>query len=156
MVTDRDYESIMAQLREVMPGLADQLDQEVRHGRAVTEKELRQEGRYEERASRLAAIELPALGKSDVAVIPYTNEERIELIREALITLAETMHATRQAALKTAIERGMELEIWFGDPELEAPSHIVLPEETAQAEATLQTVRELLVHDPETQPEAVL
>ncbi|MCW7942728.1 hypothetical protein AAW14_11940 [Streptomyces hygroscopicus] len=150
MVTAHDYESIMTRLREEMPSLADQLEQEVRHGRAVTEKELRQEGRYEERASRLAATELPALGKNDVAVIPYTDEERVELIREALVTLAETMYATRQTALKTAMGCGTELEIHFGDPELEVPSRIDLREETERARMVLQTVRELLIENPET------
>ncbi|MFJ5309957.1 hypothetical protein [Streptomyces sp. NPDC088350] len=148
------YESIMSQLWAEMPALADQLDQEVRHGRSVTEKELRHEGLYEERASRLAATELSALGKNDVAVIPYTDEERMELIRKALLTLAETMYRTRQAALKTAAQGAMELEIQFGDPDLEIPSRIDLQDETEQARIALQTVRELLAEDAETQSEA--
>lgn len=148
------YESIISQLWAEMPALADQLDQEVRHGRSVTEKELRHEGLYEERASRLAATELSALGKNDVAVIPYTDEERMELIRKALLTLAETMYRTRQAALKTAVQGAMELEIQFGDPDLEIPSRIDLQDETEQAHIALQTVRELLAEDAETQSEA--
>ncbi|WP_435284656.1 hypothetical protein [Streptomyces koelreuteriae] len=148
------YESIMSQLRAEMPTLADQLDQEVRHGRSVSEKELRHEGLYEERASRLAATELSALGKNDVAAVPYTDEECIELIRKALLTLAETMYRTRQAALKTAVEGEMELEIQFGDPELEMPSRCDLRDETEQARIVLQTVRELLAEGSETQREA--
>lgn len=62
MAIDYDrYESIMTRLRAEMPSLADQLAQEVRHGRAVYGQDLRQEGRYQERASRLAATELPPL-----------------------------------------------------------------------------------------------
>jgi hypothetical protein len=148
------YESIMEQLRENMPTLADQLDQEVRHGRAVSEQELRQEGEYEERASRLAATDLPGLGKNDVAVIPYTGDERIELIREALVTLAETMYATRRTALKTAMAHEMGLEIQFGDPELEAPSRFDLRYETERAKIARQAVRELLMDDSERPPEA--
>src|SRR4051794_36756320 len=101
-IRDDNYESIMARLRREMPSLAEQLDQEVRHGRTVSEKDLRQEGRYDERASRLAETELPPLGKSDVSVIPYTEDERFELVRESLLTLAETMFATRRSALKVA------------------------------------------------------
>lgn len=155
MPDDRiDYESIMRRLRVEMPSLADQLDQEVRYGRAVSEHQLRHEGRYEERATRLAATELPPLGKTDVAVIPYTDDERIELVREALLTLAKTMYSTRNAALLTAKERRMELEIQFGDPELEVTSQMDLQAETERARAALQEVRELLEDDSETHAEA--
>lgn len=154
-IEDEQYARIMEQLADEIPGLAVQLDHEVRHGRAVSEERLRQEGRYEERASRLAGTELPPLGKTDVAVVPYTVEERIELIREALLTLAETMYASRQAALKTVIELGMEPEIQFGDAELETPSRFNLRNETERALVTLQTVRELLTDTRETHPESV-
>ncbi|MGA4540883.1 hypothetical protein ACPA54_12880 [Uniformispora flossi] len=147
------YEAIMTRLRAEMPSLADQLDQEVRHGRAVSEQGLRQEGRYEERASRLAATELPPLGKTDVAVIPYTDDERIELVREALLTLAETMYATRNAALQTARAHGLEPEIQFGDPELEVPTRISLSDETPLARVALQKVRELLANGHDVHPE---
>ncbi|MEB8343914.1 hypothetical protein [Streptomyces endophyticus] len=147
------YEAIMARLRQEMPSLAEQLDQEVRHGRMVSEKDLRQEGRYDERASRLAETELPPLGKSDVSVIPYTEDERFELVRDSLLTLAETMFATRSSALKVAMERAMEPEIRFGDPELEVLSRINLPEETERANIALRTVRGLLADDRDPHPE---
>ncbi|MGW5214418.1 hypothetical protein ACWEQO_25320 [Streptomyces sp. NPDC004051] len=150
MAVDYDrYEAIMARLREELPELAEELDQEVRHGRAVSEKDLRQEGRYDERASRLAETELPPLGRNDVSVIPYTVDERIELIREALLTLAQTMYATRNSALKLAMERRMEPEIRFGDPELEVPSRVDLQEETESAHVALRTVQGLLSDDRE-------
>ena len=152
-IRDDNYESIMARLRREMPSLAEQLDQEVRHGRMVSEKDLRQEGRYDERASRLAETELPPLGKSDVSVIPYTEDERFELVRESLLTLAETMFATRRSALKVAMEHEMETEIRFGDPELEVPSRIDLPEETERAHVALRKVRGLLAEDRESHTE---
>ncbi|MFJ8786794.1 hypothetical protein [Streptomyces sp. NPDC102476] len=152
-IRDDNYESIMARLRREMPSLAEQLDQEVRHGRTVSEKDLRQEGRYDERASRLAETELPPLGKSDVSVIPYTEDERFELVRESLLTLAETMFATRRSALKVAVEHEMETEIHFGDPELEVPSRIDLPDETERAYVALRKVRGLLADDRELHPE---
>ncbi|MGW3848669.1 hypothetical protein [Streptomyces fagopyri] len=152
-IRDDNYESIMARLRREMPSLAEQLDQEVRHGRMVSEKDLRQEGRYDERASRLAETELPPLGKSDVSVIPYTEDERFELVRESLLTLAETLFATRRSALMVAVEHGMETEIHFGDPELEALSRIDLPDETERAHTALRKVRGLLADDREPHPE---
>ncbi|MFJ8040452.1 hypothetical protein ACIRBX_08095 [Kitasatospora sp. NPDC096147] len=154
-VIDDQYSDILDRLRGRMPGLADQVEQEVRHGRVVSGQELRDEGQYEERASRLAATELPPLGKSDVAVIPYTGEERLELVREALLTLAETMYATRRSALSMALARGMETDVEFGDPELEEISHIDLQAETEQAHQALLVVRQLLDSDPDAPTEVV-
>ncbi|MFI1851801.1 hypothetical protein [Streptomyces sp. NPDC020480] len=137
----------MEQLKEGKLGdLASQLDQEVRQGRAVSEEKLKQEqgSQYAARASRLAETKLQRLGESDVAVIPYTGDESIELIREALLTLAETMYASRKAALDTAVAHEMNLTIEFGDPELETPSSIELEEETERARVALELVRELL------------
>ncbi|MET9529734.1 hypothetical protein ABZY02_04065 [Streptomyces sp. NPDC006649] len=150
------YESLMTRLREEIPGLADQLDEEVRHGRVVSAQDhLQEEGQYYERASRLAATKLPALGQGDIAVIPYTGEERLQLVREAVLTLAETMYATRKSVLDTVRERGMGSGIEFGDPELEVPSQLDLQAETAQAWAALQTVRELLADGQDTYSEAL-
>ncbi|WMX46315.1 hypothetical protein RGF97_17725 [Streptomyces roseicoloratus] len=142
-VENEQYVLIMERLKADFPDLAAQLDQELKLGRAVSGQKLRREERYE-RATRLEEAHLPALGKTDVAVVPYSGEERVELIREALLTLAETMYASRQAALKLTTERGMEQEIRFGDPEEENPSFIHLREETDRARVVLETVRDLL------------
>ncbi|WP_214105220.1 hypothetical protein [Acrocarpospora catenulata] len=155
MAVDDQYTRIMARLAEALPNLADQLDQEVRRGRAVSEQKLRQEGRYEERASRLAETELPPLGKTDIAVIPYTADESIELIREALVTLAETMYLSRKVTLDTLLAYDMEPEIQFGDAELEDVSRFNLRDDTEQARLALQTVQELLSESPETDTEGV-
>ena len=77
-------------------------------------------------------------------MIPYSGEERVELIREALLTLAETIYASRRATLELTMEWGMEQEIRFGDPEDEDPSFIHLRDETERARAALETVRGLL------------
>lgn len=147
-VDGRDYFArIMTQLAEELPDLAGQLKQEVRHGRVASEQRLRQEGEYEARASRLAEAELPPLGKTDIAVLPYTDDERVELVRSALLTLAKTMYASRKAALDIASTRGMELTIEFGDPELESISYLDLKAETERARVALTTVRELLSGD---------
>ncbi|MEU3352289.1 hypothetical protein [Streptomyces sp. NPDC037389] len=141
------FAHIMTQLAEELPNLADQLKQEVRHGRVASEQRLKQEGEYEARASRLAEAELPPLGKADIAVLPYTDDERLELVRSALLTLAETMYASRKAALDIASKREMDLTIEFGDPELEELSYIDLKAEAERARVALTTVRELLSED---------
>lgn len=152
-VESEQYAFVMERLKADFPDLAAQLDQELKRGRAVSGQKLRREERHE-RASRLEEAHLPALGKTDVAVIPYSGEERVELIREALLTLAETMYASRQAALKLTMERGIEQEIRFGDPEEENPSFIYLPDETEHARTVLATVRDLLSEGlDEMQPE---
>ncbi|WNI30407.1 hypothetical protein [Streptomyces sp. ITFR-6] len=141
------FAQIMEQLGEELPNLADQLKQEVRQGRVASEQRLRQEGEYEARASRLAEAELPPLGKADIAVLPYTDDERMELVRSALLTLAETMYASRKAALDIASKREMDLTIEFGDPELESISYLDLIAETELARVALTTVRGPLSED---------
>ncbi|MFD7781580.1 hypothetical protein ACFV4Q_00465 [Streptomyces nojiriensis] len=138
------FVQLMAHLAESLPDLADQLRQEVRQGRVASEQRLKQVGEYQARASRLAAADLPPLGKADIAVLPYTDDESIELARTAVLTLAETMYASRQAALDIASKRDMELTIEFGDPELETLSSLDLKTEAERARAALATVRALL------------
>ncbi len=152
-VEDDEYLRVMARLREEIPGLAAQLDDEFRHGRTVSGQGLQQEARYEEGASRLAASELPPLGKTDVAVIPYTGDERIDLIREALLTLAETMYSSRLAVLEMIGDLGIDPEIQFGDPALEIPSRFDLRGETERARQMQETVRELLGNEGRTYSE---
>ncbi|MER7932107.1 MULTISPECIES: hypothetical protein [unclassified Streptomyces] len=152
-VESEQYAFVMERLKADFPDLAAQLDQELKQGRAVSGQKLRREER-QERASRLEEAHLPTLGKTDVAVIPYSGEERFELIRDALLTLAETMYASRQATLKLTMERGMDQEIRFGDPEEENPSFIHLRDETERARVVLETVRDLLSEGlDEMQPE---
>ncbi|MFE2867232.1 hypothetical protein [Embleya sp. NPDC059259] len=142
---DQQYTNVMELLRAKLPSLAEQLDQEFRQGRAVSGEQLKREGTFDERASLLADADLPALRKTDIAVVPYTSEERIELIRQALLTLAETMYASRAALLNTATERRMAVSVEFGDPELESVVRVDLARETEPALAALQTTRELLL-----------
>lgn len=146
MVNDdsSDFTQVMADLEEALPDLADQVKQEIRRGRIASEQRLRQEEDYGFRTSRLAEADLQALGKADIAVLPYTDDERIELVREAILTLAETMYVSRRTTLDIALEEGTELTITFGDPELEALSEVDLPAETERARVAFATVRGLL------------
>ncbi|MFI1382959.1 hypothetical protein [Embleya sp. NPDC020886] len=150
---DQQYTNVMELLRAKLPSLAEQLDQEFRQGRAVSGEQLQREGMFDERASRLANTDLPALRKSDIAMVPYSSEERIELIREALLTLAETMHASRAVLLKTAKEHQMDVSIEFVDPELEPVVRVDLVRETERASAALHTTRELLLPQAQTRSE---
>ncbi|MGW6358742.1 hypothetical protein ACWFR5_27105 [Streptomyces sp. NPDC055092] len=138
------FARLMRQLERDLPDLADHLRGEVRQGRVASAHRLKQEEDYEARASRLAAAELPPLGKTDVAMLPYTEDERIELVRSAVLTLAETMYASRKAALDIASQQEMEPTVEFGDPELEPLSRFNLMEEVERARTAVEFVRELL------------
>lgn len=145
MATDDElYVRIMSRLGDELPDLATQLKQEVRHGRVISEKGLKQEGRYEERASRLAVTDLAPLGKTDIAVIPYTGDERLRLICAALLTLAETAYASRREVRRLAQEFGMNPVVELGGEDLDDTATVNLLGETADAERTFNTVRELL------------
>jgi hypothetical protein len=143
-IEDDEYARVLAQLAEAFPGLADQIDSELRRGRVVSKQDLYQSGMYEERASRLAATELPPLGKTDVAVIPYTGDERLELVREALITMAETMYESRLAVLEIATNWNMQPNVEFGEPEVGSWSRLDLRSEMEATFVALRRVSELL------------
>ncbi|WP_139238303.1 hypothetical protein [Streptomyces aidingensis] len=64
-------------------------------------------------------------------MIPYTDDESVELVRSTVLTLTETMYASRKAALDIASTLRVQPTIEFGDPEFEAPSVLDLTEETA-------------------------
>jgi hypothetical protein len=143
-VEDDQYSRIIEMLASGLPNLAEQLIQEIRYGRAVSEKGLRAEGRYEEKADLLARATLPSLGATDVAPIPYEAGERIELVREALLTLAETMYGSRRAVLELAQQFDAEPVVRFGDPEIETPSRVDLVEETERMGVVVEAIRALL------------
>ncbi|MDX8056335.1 hypothetical protein SK571_43765 [Lentzea sp. BCCO 10_0798] len=142
---DELYARIMERLGSEMPDLATQLKQEVRHGRVVSEKGLRQEGRYEERASRLAVSDLAPLGKTDVAAIPYTGDERLRLVCAALVTLAEAAYSSRRELLRMSQEFQTRPVVQFSSDDDPGDTAVVdLAGETAAAERTFNAVRELL------------
>lgn len=143
-VEDDQYSRIIELLGTDLPNLARQLIQEIRYGRAVSEKGLRAEGRYEEKADLLAKATLPSLGATDVAPIPYEPEERIELVREALLTLAETMYRSRRAVLELAQQFDTEPVVRFGDPQIETSSRVELIEETERMGVVVEEIRALL------------
>ncbi|MBE8517483.1 hypothetical protein ILP97_08195 [Amycolatopsis sp. H6(2020)] len=147
-VNDEWYARVMGELRDRIPGLADQVDREVRYGRSVSEKGLRDEGRYEERATRLAETNLAPLGKKDVAVVPYTDDERIELVRQALLTLAKTMYASRQSVRSELRGLGVRSTVTFAEPEPEPETAAGLSDETVidmdeQVDSARETLREV-------------
>ncbi|NBH12465.1 hypothetical protein [Amycolatopsis sp. SID8362] len=143
---DESYARVVGELRRRIPDLAEQVDREVRYGRSVSEKGLRDEGRYQERAERLAETKLTPLRTTDVAVVPYTDDERLELIRQALLTLAESMYSSRDSVLRELQELGLQTTITFEEPAEQdtTVTEVDLRAEADRAARTLREVRALL------------
>lgn len=126
-----EIERIMALLREVLPDLADELEQDFRLGRAVPVRPREEDSK--ERSRRLADQNLAPLSKADVLVVPYSDDERMASICDALCTLADTMYRSREALSTMAAARKIDATVQFGDAAVEEPTRINLATETARA-----------------------
>lgn len=144
MTTPDSYEIVLDLLRQSLPGVAAEIEQEVRRGRVATKTDFLRDAQYQERVSTLADERLPAIDHRDIGVIPYSEDEQLDLIRQALATLAETMASTRRALLDLSSSYDVDHVIEFGDPELEVLADLDLETETAAAEAAARAVRSLL------------
>lgn len=140
-VEDEQYGRILSRLREELPDLADQLSNEIRSGRLVSEDSLFRESGYEHRKARLAESKLPKLALSDVGVVPYSGQERLDLVRDAMLTLAETMSASRKELLRFTEKSGVSSVIEFSDFEQAGePVRIDLSVEVERARRARNTV----------------
>jgi hypothetical protein len=90
------YEELIRRVEERAPSLATQIREEVARGRLVQGSKL-PEGERQERQSRLVEANLGRIGKDDMAVLPYTADERLALFSQTLLTLAQTMTESRRA-----------------------------------------------------------
>lgn len=148
MTSPDGYDSIISHLRGALPEIAAEIEQEVRRGRTLNKDDLVREVRYDERVSKLAGQRLPMIGDSDIGVVPYSEDERLDMIREALGTLAETMASTRRSLLNLCHQNDIRPYVRFGDPELEEPTTIELAQETIAAEQAKEAVQEMLNIEP--------
>ncbi|THV42016.1 hypothetical protein [Glycomyces buryatensis] len=140
-VEDEQYGRIMSRLRADLPVLAEQLDAEVRSGRLISEESLFSGSSYQDRKARLAESKLPKLAKSDIGVLPYTGSERLDLVRDALLTLAETMSSSRKELLRFTDEFGVSPVIEFSDFESASePDRIDLNIEAERAQRARNTM----------------
>jgi hypothetical protein len=95
----------------------------------------------------LREARLPSLEQADVSVVPYEGDERLELVREALLTLAKTMYVSRQTVLDLATDSEASPEVRFGDPEFEDEIVIELRGETYRCKEVWELVHGLLSDD---------
>jgi hypothetical protein len=100
------YPEIRQTMMAVMPDLGAQLRDEVGRGRRVGQSELAEDDR-ESRQSRLRQSRMQKLGSTDVAMVPYSGRERVQLALEVILTQARTMHGARQAILDLMDDHGI-------------------------------------------------
>lgn len=117
----------MAAVRERLPELHDQVADEVARGREVRGTDIELTVR-EGRDRRLGDEKLGRIGESDVSVFPYSNEERLDLLIDALRTSAETL--TRSlSTLSNLLDRQEvpDRRIYFRRPESEESGGVYVP-----------------------------
>lgn len=91
MIDDaRAYTELMSVLREHLPELHDQIANEVARGKELRGADIEKTER-EGRDRKLGAKKLGRIAESDISVFPYSDEERLDLLIEALTTSAQTL-----------------------------------------------------------------
>jgi hypothetical protein len=93
------YEELIGTLEEHIPSVAAQIREEVARGRLLSGPNLSDPER-EFRESRLHQAKLARISKEDIAVVPYSGDDRLALLCQTLLNLAETMVESRRAMLE--------------------------------------------------------
>lgn len=157
------YEELIGTLEERIPSVAAQIREEVARGRLFPGPKLSGQDR-EFREFRLHEARLGRIAKDDIAVVPYSGDDRLALLCQTLLGLAESMAESRRAILELFNSDHMQTaRVRFVEPseggatgfETEEPGEpigengneiidIDLAVELPAAEQTLDLVRRLL------------
>jgi hypothetical protein len=134
------YEELIRQVEERAAPVATQIREEVARGRLVQGSKL-PEGERQERQFRLTEAKLGRIGKDEMAVLPYTGDERLALLCETLLTLARTMTESRRAVLELVTDYELpHTQIRFTEPDETEAVEFDLAVELAKAEQALEQV----------------
>ncbi|XVU22084.1 hypothetical protein ACQPZJ_33095 [Actinoplanes sp. CA-054009] len=138
------YDELIRRIEERSSPLAAQIREEIARGRLVQGSKL-PEGERDKRQARLSESKLGRLGKDEMAVLPYTGDERLALLCEALLTLAETMAESRRALLELTTEHDLaHSRVEFIDPDEAEAAEFDLEDEHSRAARGLAEVKRLL------------
>ncbi len=140
------YEDLIRRVEVAAAPVAGQVRDEVTRGRLVKGSKL-PAGERQARQSRLSEHKLGRISDDEMAVMPYTGDQRLALLCDTLLTLAQTMAASRRAVLAFAADHEIQSRfVEFADPdEVDTQTvHIDLEAEAAKAEQVLARVRELV------------
>jgi hypothetical protein len=138
------YEELIRRIEERAAPLAAQIREEVARGRLVQGSKL-PESERQERQSRLVEAKLGRIGKDEMAVLPYTGDERLALLCQTLLTLAQTMTESRRTLLELATEHDLlHTHVRFTEPNETEVAEFDLTAELSRAEQALARVNALL------------
>lgn len=148
-INNDSYDEILDELKRRLPGLAQQLEDEILRGRTVAGSDLDDDDKAR-RWANLRAAEVRTAGKlkgiedGDVAVVPYSEDERLNLIWHALLRLAETMHGSRTEILELArMHEVASPRLSFERPDGAESEEVSLNDEVSVTSEVLTKVRRL-------------
>jgi hypothetical protein len=140
------FEQTIRSLEGRFPQVAAEVRDEVNRGRLVKGADLPESERAV-RQDRLTAKKLGRITKDEMAVVAYTDDERLALLCEAILTLAQTMTTTRRTLLKMMDLHGIDgNQIVFAEPdEVESEMlYVNLSDELGTTEQALTQITEIL------------
>lgn len=138
------FDELLRLLEELAAPLAAQIRDEVTRGRLVEGQQLPTLDQ-QERQSRLKEANLGRIAKDELAVVQYSGDERLALLCETLLTLANSMTESRRALLEFTNAHGMpHAHIRFALDDDTHALELDLEREVTSAEAALAKVRAAL------------
>lgn len=141
--SDRAYESLLQALEQNMPEVAQQVRDEVARGRPELLSALAPSD-FIDRQQRIREARLPSMERKDVAVRPYSPDERLRLLLEALQTLADSMAESREALLRLLEEADVEARVVFAESEGDVEQVVDLQTDTRSSQRTRPEVVQAL------------
>lgn len=138
------YELLLERLFEVLPDIATQIAEEVNRGRLVPATSLPRAD-MEARAVRMRDFDTnDRVSKNDLASIPYSDDERLAVLVDALIRTAGTMLGTRKAVSELSGASPRNSTVTFVDPTTDADIEVDLAEEISLTSSLEEQVATIL------------
>jgi hypothetical protein len=132
------YLQLLERLRTALPDVAAQIDEEVARGRRVVAETLPHSERQDRNLKMRDAGS--RMSKEDLATVPYTEDDRLGLLIDALMRLASSMATSREAVAELLRENERPTTVRFvPEEEVSSVSEIDLVAD-APLSSTLHTV----------------
>lgn len=111
------YEQILSLCRERFPDLAQQVQDEISLGRRVQGSQLLQEDREHREARMQESGVGRRIGKDEQAVVPYDDDQRLQLLLNAISRWLVVAQTSRAQLRQMADEQGLPPTIRFSMPD---------------------------------------
>ena len=123
----RAYRELMPLLREQLPELHDQIADEIARGKELRGTDIERTER-EGRDRMLGVENLGRIAESDISVFPYSDEERLNLLIDALRTSARTLDRALVTLGDLLTEQSVpDRRIYFRRPESQEIGTVEVP-----------------------------